>query len=140
MLKEKINQERITALKLGETFRKATLSLILAAIKQVEVDKRKELTNEEIIQVLTKMVKQRQDSIQQYQSAERHDLADIEINEKNIIEEFLPTQLSEEEIRTKIKELVTPEMNIGEAMKIVKPEFVGKADMGLVSKIVKEVI
>ena len=97
-LKQDITNLRITALKTGQKDVKDVISLVLASIKQVEVDQRIELDDAGVLTVLTKMVKQRLDSIQQYVSAGRQDLADIEQKEIDIIKQFLPAQASEEEI------------------------------------------
>ena len=137
---EKINADKIAAMKSGDKTRKETLALVQAAIKQVEVDTRKELNEVEVIQILSKMVKQRIDSITQFTAAGRLELAAIEESEKAIITEYIPAQMSEDEIRAKVSELVSPGDNIGQAMGKVKSVFAGKADMGLVSKVVKEVL
>lgn len=137
---QKINADKIAAMKAGDKTRRETLSLIQAAIKQVEVDTRKELNEVEVIQILSKMVKQRIDSITQFTAAGRLELVAIEEAEKAIITEYIPAQMSEDEIRAKVSELVAPGDNIGQAMGKVKAVFAGKADMGLVSKVVKETL
>ncbi|BBA65508.1 glutamyl-tRNA amidotransferase [Xanthomonas phage XacN1] len=140
---EKIKADRIAAMKAGQGVRKDTLALVLAGIKQVEVDTRKELTEADVIGLLTKMAKQRQESINQYVAAGRNDLADVEIAEKVIIEEYLPQQLSEEEVRLKVAEAIsatgaTTMKDMGKVVALLKPDLVGKADMGFVSKLVKD--
>ncbi len=140
---EKIKADRIAAMKAGQSVRKDTLALVLAGIKQVEVDTRKELTEADVIGLLTKMAKQRQESINQYVAAGRNDLADVEIAEKVIIEEYLPQQLSEEEVRLKVAEAIsatgaTTMKDMGKVVALLKPDLVGKADMGFVSKLVKD--
>lgn len=140
---EKIKADRIAAMKAGQSVRKDTLALVLAGIKQVEVDTRKDLTETDVIGLLTKMAKQRQESITQYVAAGRNDLADVEIAEKVIIEEYLPQQLSEEEIRLKVAEAIsatgaTTMKDMGKVVALLKPDLVGKADMGFVSKLVKD--
>lgn len=140
---EKIKAARIAAMKGGETTRRDTLALVIAGIKQVEVDTRKELTEAEVIAILTKMVKQRQESITQYVTANRNELADIEIAEKAIIEEFLPQQLPEEDVRRIVAEAIsasgaTSMKDMGRVVAGLKAELVGKADMGFVSKLVKD--
>lgn len=140
---EKIKADRIAAMKAGQAVRKDTLALVLAGIKQVEVDTRKELTEADVIGLLTKMAKQRQESINQYVAAGRNDLADAEIAEKVIIEEYLPQQLSEEEVRLKVAEAIsatgaTTMKDMGKVVALLKPDLVGKADMGFVSKLVKD--
>lgn len=140
---EKIKADRIAAMKAGQSVRKDTLALVLAGIKQVEVDTRKDLTETDVIGLLTKMAKQRQESITQYVAAGRNDLADVEIAEKVIIEEYLPQQLSEEEVRLKVAEAIsatgaTAMKDMGKVVALLKPDLVGKADMGFVSKLVKD--
>lgn len=140
---EKIKADRIAAMKAGQSVRKDTLALVLAGIKQVEVDTRKELTETDVIGLLTKMAKQRQESITQYVAAGRNDLADVEIAEKVIIEEYLPQQLSEEEVRLKVAEAISATgastmKDMGKVVALLKPDLVGKADMGFVSKLVKD--
>lgn len=140
---DKIKSERITAMKAGLSVRKDTLALVLAGIKQVEVDTRKELSEADVITILTKMAKQRQESITQFVAAGRNDLADIEIAEKTIIEEFLPAQLSEDEVRRIVSEAIsssgaTTMKDMGRVIGLLKSELVGKADMGFVSKLVKD--
>lgn len=140
---EKIKADRIAAMKAGQSVRKDTLALVLAGIKQVEVDTRKDLTETDVIGLLTKMAKQRQESITQYVAAGRNDLADVEIAEKVIIEEYLPQQLSEEEVRLKVAEAIsatgaTTMKDMGKVVALLKPDLVGKADMGFVSKLVKD--
>ena len=140
---EKIKAARIAAMKSGETTRRDTLALVIAGIKQVEVDTRKELTEAEVIAILTKMAKQRQESITQYVAANRNELADIEITEKAIIEEFLPQQLPEEDVRRIVAEAIsasgaTSMKDMGRVVAGLKAELVGKADMGFVSKLVKD--
>jgi uncharacterized protein YqeY len=139
-LTKQINADKIAAMKSGDKSRKDALTLVQAAIKQAEVDMRKELTEVEVIQILSKMVKQRMDSITQFAAAGRTELVAIEESEKAVITQYIPTQMSEEEIRAKVKEIVEWGDNIGMAMGKAKTVFAGKADMGLVSKIVKEVL
>lgn len=140
---EKIKADRIAAMKAGQAVRKDTLALVLAGIKQVEVDTRKELTETDVIGLLTKMAKQRQESITQFVAAGRTDLADVEIAEKVIIEGYLPQQLSEEEVRLMVAEAIsatgaTTMKDMGKVVALLKPDLVGKADMGFVSKLVKD--
>lgn len=142
---ETIKNERIAAMKAGQSSRRDTLALILAGIKQVEVDTRKELSETDVIQILTKMVKQRHESITQYAAAGRDDLVAVETAEKVIIEEFLPQQLSEDEVRAKVAAAIAETgassmKDMGRVVALLKPDLVGKADMGFVSKLVKETL
>ena len=119
-----------------------TLRMISAEIKQLEVDKKITVSDDDVISILNKMAKQRKDSIQQFQQGGREDLASIEINELEIITTYLPAQLSEEEIDIHINEAIaslgaTSPQDMGKVMGALKPLLNGKADMGIVSAAVK---
>ena len=119
-----------------------TLRMISAEIKQLEVDKKVTVSDDDVISILNKMAKQRKDSIQQFQQGGREDLASIEINELEIITSYLPAQLSEEEIDAHINEAIeslnaTSPQDMGKVMGTLKPLLNGKADMGIVSAAVK---
>lgn len=119
-----------------------TLRMISAEIKQLEVDKKITVSDDDVISILNKMAKQRKDSIQQFQQGGREDLASIEINELAIITTYLPAQLSEEEIDVHINEAIaslgaTSPQDMGKVMGALKPLLNGKADMGIVSAAVK---
>ena len=119
-----------------------TLRMISAEIKQLEVDKKITVSDDDVISILNKMAKQRKDSIQQFQQGGREDLASIEINELEIITTYLPAQLSEEEIDIHINEAIaslgaTSPQDMGKVMGALKPLLNGKADMGIVSTAVK---
>ncbi|QDJ96510.1 glutamyl-tRNA amidotransferase [Xanthomonas phage Xoo-sp13] len=138
----KIKTARIVAMKAGQTARRDTLALILAGLKQVEVDTRKDLTETEVVQLLTKMVKQRQESIVQYEKAGRNELKDIEVAEVAIIEEFLPQQLTESEVMVIITEAITEAgastiKDMGKVINILRPKLTGRFDMAKVSATVK---
>ena len=141
-LKGKITDDVKSAMKAGEKDRLKVLRLITAAIKQVEVDERKELGDEDVLGILTKMVKQRRDSITQYTDGGRQDLADIEQAEIEIIDDYLPEQLSADEIAEIIDEAIATTgaegmRDMGKVMGIVKSKVQGRADMGQVSGQVK---
>lgn len=141
-LKQTITTERVTALKAKNSDRSQTLSLVLAAIKQQEVDTRTEVDDPSIITIIQKMIKQRLDSIEQFIAAKRTDLSDKEEAELKIIKEFLPEQASEEAILvsvTKAFETVGSATlkDMGKIMALVKAELAGKADMGKVSQLIK---
>jgi len=126
-----------------EKERLAVIRLILAAIKQREVDERIELNDEQVLVTLDKMLKQRRESITQFEAAGRQELADAEAAEIKIIQTFMPEPLSAEEIGTMIEEAITQtgasEMkDMGKVMGVLKPKMQGKADMGAVSKLIKE--
>jgi hypothetical protein len=142
-LKQQLTDDMKTAMKAGEKDRLATIRLINAALKQKEVDERIELTDAIVLAVLEKMVKQRKDSITQYEAAARDDLAAIEKAEMAIIQAYLPAQLSEAEIDAAIQAAIaeagagTGPAAMGKVMGVLKPKLAGKADMGLVSQRLK---
>ncbi|MGD8957882.1 MAG: GatB/YqeY domain-containing protein [Chromatiaceae bacterium] len=143
MLKQKLTDEMKTAMKGGEKARLGVIRLMLAAVKQREVDERLELDDSQILAVLDKMVKQRRDSIQQYSNAGRDDLAAQEAAEIEVIQEFLPAALSEPEILAiidaAIAETAAESMrDMGKVMGVVKPQVQGRADVGMVSGLVKK--
>jgi len=141
-LKTKLQSDMKSSLKGGDKNRLGVIRLMLAAIKQIEVDERIELDDDRIIAVLDKMVKQRRESITQFDSAGRDDLSAIEQAELKIIQEYLPAALSEAEI----DELVTQSIaatgaasirDMGKLMAALKPKLQGRADMGKVSQLIK---
>ena len=142
-LKQKLTDDMKAAMKAGEKDRLATIRLINAALKQKEVDERIELDDAAVLAVLEKMVKQRKDSITQYESAGRDDLAAVEKAEMAIIQAYLPAQLSEAEIDAAIQAAITEAhagngpAAMGKVMGVLKPKLAGKADMGLVSQRLK---
>jgi len=141
-IKGQIQEDIKTAMKAGEKDRLKVLRLISAAIKQVEVDERKELDEPDVLGILNRMVKQRRDSITQYTEGNRQDLADIEAAEIVIIEHYLPTPLSDEELDGMIDEAIalTGAGNIrdmGKVMGHIKSNAAGRADMGAVGAKVK---
>ena len=142
-LKTQLTEDMKAAMKSGEKDRLGVVRLILAAIKQKEVDERVEMTDPLVLAVLEKMVKQRKDSISQYDAAGRDDLAAIERYELGVLEAYLPAKMSEAEIQAAI-DAAKAETNaagpadIGKLMGVLKPRLAGKADMGLVSQLVKK--
>ena len=130
------------AMKAREKARLSTIRLIQAEFKRVEVDERIEIDDPRAVAIMDKMVKQRRDSVTQFQSAGRDELAAIELAEIAVIQEFLPQQLSEAEIVVIIDEALagidaTGMAAMGPLMGVIKPKLQGRADMGAVSKIVK---
>lgn len=119
------------------------IRLITSAIKQIEVDERIDsLDDDKVIEVLTKMAKQRRDSIEQYTNAQRMDLVEQEEYEMGIIKKYLPEQLSEDEINKLIDEAIAATgaasmKEMGKVMGMLKPKMAGRADMGAVSKLIK---
>jgi uncharacterized protein YqeY len=141
-LKDRITADMKAAMKGGDKARLGVIRLILAALKQVEVDERIELDDVRVTAILDKMVKQRRDSLEQYQKAGRAELADQEQFEIGIIQEYLPEPLSDEEIDTLIDEAITATgassmKEMGKVMGMLKPRLQGRADMGAVSSKIK---
>jgi len=142
VLKAQLKDDMKTAMKGGDKARLAVIRLINAAIKQREVDERIELSDEQVLAVLDKMVKQRRDSIKQYTDAGRTDLADAEQAEVEIIQGYLPAALSEDEIAAIVDQAIADTgasamADMGKVMGKVKPQVQGRADMGAVSGLVK---
>ncbi len=141
-LKITIQEQVKTAMRAKDKARLATLRQITAAIKQVEVDKRADLDDDDIIAILTKMSKQRRDSLEQFEKAGRDDLAEVETAELAIIEEFMPAALSDDEIDAAIAESIeqagaSSPKDMGSVMNILRPKVQGRADMGAISGRVK---
>ncbi|MEO6138501.1 MAG: GatB/YqeY domain-containing protein [Luteimonas sp.] len=141
-LKQQLIDDMKASMKSGEKIRLGVIRLINAGIKQREVDERIELDDPAVLGVLEKMVKQRRDSISQYDAAGRNDLSRIERDEMAIIEHYLPAKMGEAEIIDAIDAAVletgaTSLADIGKLMGVLKPRLAGKADMGEVSKLVK---
>lgn len=131
-----------TSMKSGEKARLQVIRLILSAIKQIEVDERIELDDDRIITVLDKMTKQRRESADQYEKAKRDDLLQQELYEIEILKEFLPAELSSEEIEAMIEEAISSTgassiKDMGKVMGQLKPKMQGRADMGAVSGKIK---
>jgi uncharacterized protein YqeY len=142
MLKAQIQSDMKIAMKAGDKARLGVIRLILAAIKQREVDERIELDDSQVLAVLDKMLKQRRDSIEQYSAAGRQDLADAERFEVGTIQGYLPAALSESEIDALVTSAIgetgaTAMNDMGKVMAILRPQVQGRADMGAVSAQVK---
>jgi len=141
-LKDKITDDMKSAMKAGEKDRLKAVRLILAAVKQIEVDTRTELDDTTVLSVLDKMVKQRRDSIEQFEKGGREDLVNIELAEIAVIETYLPEQLSIEELDALIDEAISATgaeniRDMGKVMGQIKSKAAGRADMGAVSAKVK---
>ena len=142
-LKSQLTDDMKAAMKGGDKPRLAVIRLINAAIKQKEVDERIEMTDPLVLTVLEKMVKQRKDSISQYEAAAREDLAAIERYELGVIEAYLPAKLDEASVLAEIDKAIAATgaataADMGKLMGVLKPALAGQADMGLVSKLVKQ--
>lgn len=142
-LKNRLTEDMKTAMREKDKTRLATIRMALAALKQVEVDERKTLSDNDVLQILDKMMKQRRDAAKQYTDAGRAELAATEEAEIDILQTYLPAQLSEAELTQLIDQALT-QVNetgmaaMGKVMGILKPQVQGRADMGLVSKLVRE--
>ena len=137
-VKEQIQEAMKTAMRTQDKERLATIRLILAALKQREVDERITLSDADVFAILDKMVKQRRDSIAQFETGGRSDLAEKEAKEIEVIQAYLPSQLSENEVSdlidSAIKEVGAASMrDMGKVMAILKPKLQGRADIGAVS-------
>ena len=142
-LKQQLTDDMKAAMKAGEKDRLGVIRLINAAIKQKEVDERVELDDAAVLAVLEKMVKQRKDSVNQYEGAGREDLAAVERAEIVVIEAYLPAKLGETEILAAVDAAIAETgaagaADMGKLMGVLKPRLAGQADMGLVSKLVKQ--
>jgi len=142
-LKAQISEDMKSTMKAGDKDRLKVLRLMLAAIQQIEVDKRIELDDSSVLGVLDKMVKQRRDSISQFKSGGREDLADIELAEVAVLKTYLPEQLGEAELDKIIDQAIKDSgaesmRDMGNVMGQVRAKAAGRADMGAVSAKVKE--
>jgi len=141
-LRDRVQEDVKAAMKAREAERLGTLRLLTAAMKQREVDERITLDDAGVVAVIEKMLKQRKDSVAQYEQAGRQDLADAEKREMAILGAYLPTQLEEAEVAALVAEAVAAAgakapSDMGKVMAIVKPKVAGRADMGRVSALVK---
>ena len=141
-LRERLNEEMKAAMKAREPERLAALRLMLAAVKQREVDDRVTLDDAGVVAVVEKMIKQRRESIAQYEKAQRQDLADKEKYEISVVEAYLPKQMSQQELEAAVAEAVAASgakspADMGKVMGVLKPKLAGRADMGKVSALVK---
>lgn len=142
-LKQRLTDDMKAAMKAGDKDSLGVIRLINAAIKQREVDERIELDDAAVLAVLDKMVKQRKDSVTQYEAAAREDLAAIERAEIAVIERYLPAKLDEASILAAIDAAIAQTgasgpAEMGKLMGVLKPQLAGQADMGLVSVLVKQ--
>ncbi|WP_417471620.1 GatB/YqeY domain-containing protein [Luteimonas mephitis] len=142
-LKQQLVDDMKAAMKSGDKQRLGVIRLVNAAIKQREVDERIELDDAAVLAVLEKMVKQRKDSVSQYETAQREDLAEIERAEIVVIEHYLPEKLGDAEIQAAIEAAIaqtgaTGPADMGKLMGVLKPKLAGLADMGQVSALVKK--
>ena len=144
-LKDRITDDMKSAMRARDSQRLSAIRLLLAAIKQREVDERITLDDAQVVAIVDKQIKQRKDSIAAFQSAGRADLVDKESAEQRVLEAYLPQRLSSDEITTAVARIVAAvgasgPADMGKVMAAVKTELAGKADMGLVSAAVKSAL
>ena len=141
-LKTKITEDMKAAMRAKDAPRLSAIRLLLAAMKQREVDERIELADADILAIIEKMLKQRRDSVTQYQAGRRQDLADVEKFEIGVLSDYMPQQLSEAEIAGEVAAAVAAAgakgmQDMGKVMAVLKPRLAGRADMARVSSLVK---
>ncbi len=141
-LKAQIQEDMKTAMRAKETARLATIRLLLAAMKQREVDERIELTDTDVLTIIEKMIKQRKDSITQYEAGGRQDLADVEKAEMDILSTYMPAALSDAEVQAEVDAAMAETgaagmQDMGKVVALLKGRLAGRADMGKVSGLVK---
>jgi len=141
-LKEQITEDMKSAMRAKEAERLGTIRLLLAAIKQREVDERISVDDAAIIAIIEKLIKQRKDSIEQFQKAGRTDLVDQESKELGILQAYMPAQLSAAEVQSAIQKVIADlgasgPQDMGKVIGALKAQLAGKADMGMVSGLVK---
>jgi uncharacterized protein len=144
-LKAQLTDDMKTAMKAGDKERLGVIRLMLAALKQREVDERIEITDDIVLAVLEKMLKQRKDSISQFEAAGRDDLAKIEKFESGIIQAYMPQPLSSEEVQALVAQAIADTgaegpQAMGKVIAALKPQLAGRADMGVVSGLVKNAL
>jgi uncharacterized protein YqeY len=144
-LKEQITEDMKTAMRAKEAGKLGTIRLILAEIKRKEVDERIDVSDAQVLQIVEKMIKQRKDSISQFEAGNRQDLADIEKAELVVLTAYMPAGLSDEEVAAEVAAAVaasgaTGAQDMGKVMAIVKPKLAGRADMTVVSALVKKAL
>ena len=141
-LKEQITEDMKAAMRAKDSGRLATIRLLTAAIKQKEVDERIDVSDEQVLAIIEKMIKQRKDSISQFEAGGRQDLADIEKAELAILSTYMPAALSDAEVQAEVVAAVTAvgaagPQDMGKVMGVLKPKLAGRADMTAVSAMVK---
>ncbi len=142
-LKEKLQDDLKSSMKNKDTIRKSVITLVRAAIKQYEVDNRIELGDDEVIEIISKQLKQRKDSLVEFEKAGRDDLIEETKSEIQVLEEYLPQQLSEEELEQIVIETIaqvgaTSMKDMGKIMSTIKPKTAGRADGRKINELVKK--
>ena len=141
-MRERINEDLKGAMRGGDTARRDTIRLLLAALKQREVDERKTLTDADVLGIIDKMIKQRRDSIAQFEQGGRQDLADREKQELALLQAYMPQALGDGEIAAAVSAAIAESgaagpADMGKVMAALKPKLAGRADMSKVSAVVK---
>jgi len=144
-LRETISQDVKTAMKAKDTKKRDALRLLMSAFKQIEVDERKELSDDDVIKIIQKQVKSRNDSATQYKDAGRDDLLQVELDEIAIYTQYLPAQLSDDELTSTVKEIITKVgattmKDMGKVMGMASKELAGKADGKRINECVKSLL
>lgn len=144
-VKEKLKDDLKSAMKAKDVFKRETIRFLMSAIKQVEVDDRRELSDDDIYKIIQKSIKQREDAANQYKDAGREELYEKEINEANLLKDYLPKQLNNNELTDIIKNVIskngaTSLKDMGSVIKLTMQEVGSKADGKSVSSIVKELL
>ncbi len=144
-LKDLIKTQVTLSMKDGDKFRTTVLRMILAEIQKIEIEEKSDLNELQITSILEKMIKQRNDAISQFEQAKRQELADKEKKEIEIIKEFLPEQMSDDEVSELVSKIISEVgaqdmKDMGKVMGSIKPLIAGKADAGVVSQLVKKAL
>ncbi|SEN04375.1 GatB/YqeY domain-containing protein [Lihuaxuella thermophila] len=144
-LLEQLDQDMKSALKNKEKTKLSTIRMLRASIKKVEIDKKRPLNDDEVLEVIGREIKQRRDSLSEYEKAGREDLAQKEREEIEILETYLPEQLSEEELRSLVRQVIqevgaSSKADMGKVMGAIMPKVKGRADGRLVNRLVQETL
>ena len=144
-LKKRLQEDLKNAMREKDTFKRDTIRFLMSAIKQVEVDSRKELSDEDIIKIIQKSIKQREESAAQYKDAGREDLYEKEIKEAEILKSYLPKQLSDEELENEVKKIIeevgaTSLKDMGKIMGVATKKLAGVADGKRINQMVKKLL
>ncbi|BAF70098.1 GatB/YqeY domain-containing protein [Nitratiruptor sp. SB155-2] len=144
-LKEQLQNDLKEAMKSKDTFKRDTIRFLMSAIKQVEVDTRKELSDEDIIKIIQKSVKQREEAASQYKEGGREDLYEKEMKEADILKSYLPKQLSDEELETELKKIIeevgaSSMKDMGKIMGVATKKLAGRADGKRINQMVKKIL
>ena len=142
---EKLKSDLKEAMKAKDVEKRDTIRMIMSAVKQIEVDERREVTDEDMIKILQKAIKQREDAINFAKESNRDDLIEKNQNEINILEKYLPKQLSDEELETEVKSIIeevsaTSMKDMGKVMGVATKKLAGKADGKRINQIVKKIL